>query len=342
MNDSLSHPTLDSAPSAAHLPNRRRKWGRTLLLALVGLVLLACLYYGAAMAWQQWLAEKVDPELRRLSEIAHGADDSAEAIDLPGMLAGLSQATIDTAEHPLIPVLEIAEAAKRYIDEEIRDYTAIMINQVRVGSRPIRDEQFMFCKIRHRQVDADGRQTPFSIYTRFIAPQNVLGQEAIWVEGKNNGKIVAHATGLLNVTRFWLDPEGPIAMEGNLHPMYEMGFARFLDILLEKGKRDRDCQDCQVTLTRNITIDDRPCLLLEVRHPEQKGAIDFHIARIYIDIGHQIPIGYEGYLWPEKPGDPPVLIEKYLYTQIQLNVGLTDLDFDPDNPDYDYPGKPRR
>ncbi|HMP78602.1 MAG TPA: DUF1571 domain-containing protein [Pirellulaceae bacterium] len=313
-----------------------------MLIAVVALAMLAFLYYGAAMAWQHWLGERVDPNLNRLSSIELGEDDSANHIDLPGMLAGLSQSTIDAAEFPLDPVLEIASAAKQYIEENIRDYTSIMINQVRIGSRPIREEQFMYCKIRHRHTTAEGEEKPFSIYTRFVAPQNVLGQEAIWVEGQNNGKIIGHAAGLLNVARFWLDPEGPIAMEGNLHPMYQMGFARFLDILLEKGLRDRECTDCQVTLTRNITIDERPCLLLEVKHPEQKGDIDFHIARIYIDIGHQIPIGYEGYLWPEKPGDPPLLIEKYLYTQIQLNVGLTDADFDPDNPEYDFPGRKRR
>ena len=30
------------------------------------------------------------------------------------------------------------------------------------------------------------------------------------------------------------------------------------------------------------------------------------------------------------------LYERYLYRDVQLNIGLTDLDFDPANPDYRF------
>jgi len=48
-------------------------------------------------------------------------------------------------------------------------------------------------------------------------------------------------------------------------------------------------------------------------------------------------VGYEGYLWPEKPGDKPPLLERYFYIDMQINVGLTDEDFSPDNKAYDFP-----
>ena len=45
----------------------------------------------------------------------------------------------------------------------------------------------------------------------------------------------------------------------------------------------------------------------------------------------QIPIRYESYDWPQKEGGQPVLLEEYTYTDLKVNVGLTDKDFDPDN-----------
>ncbi len=71
--------------------------------------------------------------------------------------------------------------------------------------------------------------------------------------------------------------------------------------------------------------------------PKKRPHFEFHISKIYLDDKLGIPIAYEGYLWPENEGEDPPLLEKYYYTDIQLNVGLTDADFDPANEDYDYP-----
>ena len=35
--------------------------------------------------------------------------------------------------------------------------------------------------------------------------------------------------------------------------------------------------------------------------------------------------------WPETPGGEPPLEEEYTYLDVELNVGLKDSDFDPDN-----------
>ena len=50
------------------------------------------------------------------------------------------------------------------------------------------------------------------------------------------------------------------------------------------------------------------------------------------------PVRYIAYGWPAKgeKGDP--ILEEFNYTNIELNVGLTDLDFDPANPNYKFRG----
>ncbi len=327
-----------------------RRWVRRGLFVLASVVILIAIYIGVALIGQTWFAPPSDPNLDNLAVIQDSGTDSRHfEIDstpdndrelLPGILSGISAEVIAAAAHPLDPLLQVAEKAQANIRNSIFDYEAIMINQVRVGRGPVRDPHFMQIKIRHPRLLDNGEQIPFSIYTKFIAPANMAGQEAIWVRGANNDRLIGHPpSGMLNLISLELDPIGPIAMKGNRYPIYEMGISRLLEIIIEKGKRDRAAGDCQVTLDRHVRVDNRPCLMLEIRHPHRQEPFDFHIAKIFIDLEMQIPVAYEGYDWPKPGTTEPILLEKYVYTQIKLNPGLTAHDFDPANPEYEYPDR---
>lgn len=296
---------------------------------------------------QRWMAPEVNASDTRPVVVSHGvpADPRAGAdgdeTDVGSELAGggitslINQQIIDAAAHPFDPLLEIAERCLQKIDAEIHDYTATLVSQVRVNGK-IMDEKYLTCKIRHAQKDGT-REIPFSVYTLFLKPESNVGQEAIWVEGWHYGNLVAHTTGLLNVKRFYLDPDGSIAMRGNRHPIREIGFRNLLVKMVKIGAEDRNYGECQVTVERNVKINDRSCTVLKVVHPVERDYFEFHIAKIYIDDERDIPIAYEGYGWPEREGAELPLFEKYYYTDVQLNIGLTDADFDPGNEDYNYP-----
>lgn len=343
MTDQAEIPA-ESPAAAENQPRLRR--ARWLVLALVAaIVAFVPLFLAADWCYRQWLAPSVDPAWTAGATIrpgnaaggSGGEDRSVADAALSGRLEGLSQAAIDAAPHPLDPVLEVARRARDSIRSEIRDYTAIMINRVRLDDGRLREEQHMFLKVRHAR-DGDGTEVPFSVYTRFLKPRSMQGQEAIWIEGRNDNKLVGHPPGLLNLTRVWLEPDGPIAMRGNRYPMWDLGILKLLDKMIEKGERDRQHGPCEVRLDMGAAINDAPCVMIEVRHPEKREPFDFHIARIYIDLASQLPVAYEGFLWPEKPGTEPVLLESYIYQQILPNPGLTDADFDPDNRAYNFPG----
>src|SRR5262249_51221156 len=94
--------------------------------------------------------------------------------------------------------------------------------------------------------------------------------------------------------------------------------------------------ECYVWRNDNAHVGDRPCICLTVLHPVRRPAFIFHIARIFVDKELMAPVHYEAYDWPQHPGDPPPLLERYTYTNLQLNPGLTDEDFDPRNPEYHF------
>ena len=107
--------------------------------------------------------------------------------------------------------------------------------------------------------------------------------------------------------------------------------------MIEKGERDRGHDECVVDIRRDVEIDGDRCTMITITHPVRRDYFEFHQARIYVNDELDLPVGYEGFDWPEKEGGEPVLVERYFYRELSINPGLTDADFDPDNPDYKFP-----
>jgi len=294
------------------------------------------------VGWAGWKIFGPKPDLSSSITIKDAPVDGEPLDDQPlltegSLLSRISSAVIGAAEHPLDPLLEVAGVGLEHTDQTVVDYTARIVSQVRINGK-LQPEQQIDCKIRHARTTGDD-QCGFSVYLKFVAPASSADQEVIWVDGWNDGNLVAHLTGWQNVVRIYLAPESAIAMRNSRYPIMDIGFRNLLAKTLEKGKQARDQGECEVSVKRNIQVEDRKCVMLEVKHPEKRDEFEFHIARIYLDQELEIPIAYEGFTWPEEEGGEPLLQEKYFYTNLKLNVGLQDIDFDPSNSDYNYPDK---
>ena len=300
---------------------------------LLTLLILIGILAGAYFAYMKWFAPEVDPNLKDPDVIVN-MDGEDEPIN-EGVFAGFTREAVDAAEHPLDPALELALRGLERMDKEVKDYTAKLVKQIRFEGKLLPVDHIEV-KIRHERGDGDDA-VPFSVYTKMLSPKNKIGIEAIYVENWNDNNIAAHPN--LPVGNFRLNPppNGWIAMREQLHPITMIGIKNLLRQTIEKGERDLQHGECKVELNYNAVVNDRKCLLIQITHPEPRDYFEFNIARIYIDIEHQVPIGYEGYLWPEEEGGEPLLFEKYIYTDLKLNVGLEDEDFSPANEAYGYP-----
>ena len=275
------------------------------LLTLAG-GFAVCVFFSNALAWCQEVAPTVAADVPKVAEAAQ------------------------TAEHPLTPVLRWAERERPNI-ATIKDYTAVMVKQESVNGT-VQEAQVMDVKVRHE---------PFSVYLKFRYPNNLSGQQAIFVKGKNDNKLIAHGVGFQKAFGTQkLDPNGPIAMMGNKYPITEMGILNLTDKLLEVGYKDSKFGECEVTY-QDVKIGSkdaaRECTLIQVVHPVRRPHFMFNAARIYVDKELNLPIRYESYDWARKEGETPQLIEAYTYLNLKLNVGLTDADFDHTNPAYAFP-----
>ncbi|MEA1950854.1 MAG: DUF1571 domain-containing protein [Planctomycetota bacterium] len=232
-------------------------------------------------------------------------------------------------EHPLMPTLRWAQTGLESI-EKLHGYTARVVKRERVGDKVL-DYEYMYVKIRHR---------PFSVYMYFLGPANLKGQEVIYIEGANDGKMWAHATGLRGmIGMVQLKPTNPLAMSGQRYPITELGVQNLVRRLLEVGAKDTKYGECEVSFLEGAKIETRPCTCIQVVHPVPRRNFLFHIARIYVDDETNIPIRYEAHDWPKGKDGRPELIEEYTYLDFTPNDKLTDADFDYRNPNYNFISK---
>ncbi len=238
----------------------------------------------------------------------------------------------DVPEHPLIYPLKMAQEALGKIDSNIRDYACTFYKRERIDGE-LGPMQVIYAKVRHE---------PFSVYMHFLGPADLKGQECLYVEGRNDGKLVGHAGSgwRARLGSVELDPEGMLAMRGQRYPITEMGIRNLTARLIERASGELRFPDCKVQYYHQAKLgrgaNARVTTCLEVKHENKRPEFSYHLARIYMDNEWGIPIRYEAYDWPQTPGGKPELTEQYTYMNLKINNGFTDADFDRRNPNYHF------
>jgi cell division protein FtsB len=242
----------------------------------------------------------------------------------------ISETELTKNEHPLDSVLLLARDSLNYISENITDYTATLTRQERIGDI-LTEKNISRVKIRNEL-----ENQPLSVYILFTQPTGVRGREVIWVAGENENKITAHEGGLLNLFRVIQPHDGFVAMMGSRYSIAETGIQRLMATLIQHALHDRKYGECEVQLSE-VQSGGVACRRIRVVHPIEREHFIFHVVEVDIDLQHNIPVRLASWMWPETDGGDPPLTEEYIYTDIKLNVGLTNDDFNPDSEQYNYP-----
>lgn len=241
--------------------------------------------------------------------------------------------------HPLDPALDLARRGLETIQKEVNDYTCTLVKRERVNGT-LGDFEYAKVKVRNRKVKDGQVVVPFSVYMGFIKPAAVKDREVIYIEGANNDKLVAHEGGPGGkwLPTVWLKPTGTLAMKGQRYPITEVGIENLVAKLVERGERDRanGLGNCEVSFHKDAKINGRPCTLLQIKHAKPAPNLDFHQAQIFIDDELQLPVRYAAHGFPTAEGEELPVIEEYTYVNLELNVGLSDSDFDHKNKKYKF------
>jgi outer membrane lipoprotein-sorting protein len=247
------------------------------------------------------------------------------AFDEPKTAAGEPTPSKINPEHPLAPALDMAYKAREAL-EDVKDYEAHFEKKELLGKQTI-----------HTKMTIKLREDPFSVYLLFHEPNQ--GREVIYVDGKNNGMLLAHETGIKSLAgTVPLPIHSERAMDGNKYPITMIGIRKLLDQVIAQWEEEGKYGETEVKYyPNNPKFGDIEFKAVESKHPQPRKQFRFHITRLYLEKETNIPFRVEQFGFPQKNDKQPPLVEEYTYTKLKTNVGLEDLDFDVKNPKYAFP-----
>ena len=232
--------------------------------------------------------------------------------------------------HPLVPVLRLAKSSQKTL-QDIKDFDATFSKKELVNGRVY--PHTMFIK---------NRRKPFSVYLRFFKPHE--GREVIYYEGKNGGNLLAHETGIKAVVgTVSLVPTSKQALSEGRYPITRIGVHNMLETVIKQWENETKYGEVNVTYYPNAKLNNSNrnlremlCKVIETSHPHPRKQFPYHLTRLYIEKKTNLPVRVEQYGFPQREGAPPVLIAEYTYWNIRSNIGLKNIDFDPENPQYGF------
>jgi hypothetical protein len=214
-------------------------------------------------------------------------------------------------------VARLREAHAAYAG--VHDYVAVLHRQERVGDE-LQEPELIRLKFRK----------PFQVYLKWIGAANA-GRELLYADGWNGNRLMAHEGGALSFITLNLDPDGVLARRSSRHPVTDTGIGRMLDVVSESMQRALAAGELKIVAVRTHTVFGREARQVEGRLPAdpRKG---YYAPRVVMDfdLDLKLPIRIAVYDSEDR------LLESYGYEHLQLNVGLSALDFDPANPDYHF------
>ena len=226
-----------------------------------------------------------------------------------------SERTIPHAEADIDLRRFIQNWQRRY--GEIVDYTGVWVPEEKWKGYTRRSQvTFKFRK-------------PFDLYLDWTEAEERV-REALFRRGWNGEKVRVRATlgGIPLIGD--LAPDGYWARLGSHYPLTEFGLNRLVERLQE--------QLLQAWLQGNLLVrflgvqqhEGNSCYVLEFAFPTMRREYSSSRIVTYWDIARRLPVKYEAYDWDRD------LAERHTYYQLQLNVSLSDTDFDAANPAYGF------
>jgi hypothetical protein len=297
------------------------------------------------------LLAETDSEASATVRRTAGETAIADAANTPPAVATLETASVapDRPQHDapktvkdpqLLLALDDAARCLENIEQNVKDYTCVFIKRENVDG-VIVGPDYIQAKVRHAVVKNGKVVTPFSVYMRFVKPTEKRGREVLYLDGLNSNKVLVREAGWKGklAGAVWLARDSSLLMSENRHEVNEVGILNLTHRILERGHaRDGNVAgvDYKATYGGGAELNKRPCRYLDINFTTRNRQNDASQIRVMFDEELNVPIRYVAYGWPSSPGSRAPLLEEYTYVNLEINKGLTDADFSPENDKYSF------
>ena len=194
--------------------------------------------------------------------------------------------------------------------EHVRDYTALYEKE----ERAIANGERQRIRLSFRK--------PLDVRLEWLSDEGAVDQVAVYRAGLNDGKVVARRSGVLGrlAGTIRVDPRDRLALQDSRHPITEVGLGHIIDQVahdLRSGVIRADPAVAEI-------VDGRPGYRFDFGAVSTAGALGIDGARrahIWVDRELKLPVKVE------VRGSSDALLERHRFTELRLNVGLTDRTF---------------
>jgi hypothetical protein len=287
----------------------------------------ACHFAGLLVAIAACVAIEVSA-----SETAGGETQAAKdrrTTNRPEVARGLPV----PASHLIVPAIAETREWLAQVQRTVRDFQCRVVKRERIHG-VLQNYYFIDMWVREEVRTGDQVSSPLAVYLEFLAPSSAAGRRLLFVEGRNEGKILVRKGGpRFSYVITKVDPDSKSTKTETLCPITQSGFAAlltdFIATLERHAAADPAGDNTMVERPQGARLDGRLCQVLRITHPRQQPGLEFHKATIFMDAELGVPVRVEKLDWPPRPGDAPPVIGEYNYTNVKINVGLTDAMFDP-------------
>lgn len=229
---------------------------------------------------------------------------------VPAQTEAVKKRTAKLIELTSTDHIALLKMTMKHYDETVHDYRGKFIKQEVVGGKLLKPQSIEF----------RFKEKPFSV---FMAIKKNAGSanKVLFVEGKNDDKMVVHPTGLFAwIKSVKREPTCEAAMKENRYPCTKFGFKRMMKKAMTEYEAAAKAGDLTVKYLGITVVDGRRCVTGERLLPKGKG-YENHRLIVQIDIETLMPVDVRSFDWEGK------LLTRYSYSDLDINVGLKDADF---------------
>jgi hypothetical protein len=269
------------------------------------------------------VAKPIPPEPAKQADVAKPADPprvtGPSTTDRPVRVLEAAPIGAETGIRPAgkavnhVAAFEAALLDARTALARARDYTCHFVKQERVHGKLLPEQT----------AELHARANPYSVAVRVIAPAGAAGAEAVYVAGKNAGKVRMKPAGAYGI-QAWvsLDPADPRIASESRHSVAEVGIAAVIDRLEKIVAIEHRLRNPLGVLSSDYTFAGRPVTRYEVVAGRPHALRYAHTVVVYVDKETRLPVRFEAYDQPAGVRPAGELLECYSFVNVKLNSGV--------------------
>lgn len=215
-----------------------------------------------------------------------------------------------------------------------------LIDQMVAADKRLQDSTYTF----HQAESIDGKKQPDQeILVKYRRPHHVYlkwvgathnGRQLLYKQGWNDGKLrVSPGPWIPNLN---LDPTSGLVMRSSRHSILEIGYPKIVGIIARDNAKVQKNPALQSKITdlgiSTVHGEQAHCYETELRKDIDPSLYGYKV-NLCINLRTKLPARIQ--TWDKVNGEIQ-MVEDYGFENIEINSGLTDLDFDPDNEAYSF------